>query len=64
MNSPARAEIYFLRFLFGACVKAEPATLFAAFDDRGFLKIFAAWLATLFEVFSELHLRLDILCPP
>ena len=49
---------FFLLFLSGACVKAEPATLFAALLDFGFLRILAALEATDFEVFSFLAIIL------
>ena len=45
---------YFLFFLSGACVNAEPATDFAAFELFGLRRIFDALLATFFEVFSFL----------
>jgi hypothetical protein len=38
--------------LSGACVSADAATLFAAFDDLGLERIFEAFEATLLDVFS------------
>jgi hypothetical protein len=39
--------------LLGACVNAEAATLFAAFDEPGFRRIALALDATLAEVTSD-----------
>jgi hypothetical protein len=47
--------VFFHRFfprLVGLCVSADPATVFTAFEVLGFLKSFAALLATRREVFS------------
>jgi len=39
-------------FLFGLCVNADPATLFTFLGVLGLLKSFAAFVPTLFDVFS------------
>lgn len=45
--------VHFLRLpLLGVCVRADPATDFAAFEDLGFLRILAAFEATLLDVCS------------
>jgi len=51
-RGPKPSQWYYLRFLLGACVRADPATLFFALVDFGLRRIFAALLATDFEVFS------------
>ena len=52
---PGLADAFFPVFpLSGDCVKAEPATLFAAFDALGSRRILAALDATRLDVFSFL----------
>jgi hypothetical protein len=45
---------YLFFLLSGACVRADPATLFCAFVDFGSRRIFAACEATFLEVLSFL----------
>ncbi len=46
------AYFFFLFFLSGACVRADAAALFAAFDDFGLRSTLPAFEAARFPVFS------------
>lgn len=52
---------FFVFFLFGLCVRADPAADLAAFDELGFLRTLLAAVAAFFDVVS---LRLAILRTP